>query len=79
VLQVFPFLAWVAPITSVVLLPLLWALGELGPTAAGVLLGWFLLAVSFQFFAATALLQAAGLALQTTLAIYLLIRWRVSG
>ena len=78
-LQIFPFLAWVAVVTSTVLLALLWSLGDLGRGGAGVLLGWFLLAVYFQFLGASALLQAAGLVLQTVLAICLLIRWKASG
>jgi len=79
VLQIFPFLAWVAVVTSAVLLALLWSLGDLGRGGAGVLLGCFLLAVCFQFLGASALLQAAGLALQTLLAICLLIRWKARG
>jgi len=79
VLQIFPFLAWVAVVTSAVLLALLWSLGDLGRGGAGVLLGCFLLAVWFQFLGASALLQAAGLALQTLLAICLLIRWKARG
>jgi hypothetical protein len=79
VLQIVPFLAWVAVVTSAVLLALLWSLGDLGRGGAGVLLGWFLLAVWFQFLGASALLQAAGLALQTLLAVCLLIRWKASG
>ena len=79
VLQIFPFLAWVAVVTSTVLLALLWSLGDLGRGGAGVLLGWFLLAVYFQFLGASALLQAAGLVLQTVLAICLLIRWKARG
>jgi len=79
VLQIFPFLAWVAVVTSTVLLALLWSLGDLGRGGAGVLLGWFLLAVYFQFLGASALLRAAGLVLQTVLAICLLIRWKASG
>jgi len=62
-----------------VLLALLWSLGDLGRGGAGVLLGWFLLAVYFQFLGASALLRAAGLVLQTVLAICLLIRWKASG
>ena len=78
-LQIFPFLAWIAPGTSAVLLVFLWSLGELGPRALAVLVGWFLLAGYCQFFSGSAVAAAAGLALQTILAVYLLFRWRLHG
>ena len=67
-ISIFPFILWLAAITSAVLLFLLWNLGELGPRSLGVLLGWFLVAGFCQFFAGSAVLAAAGLALQTMLA-----------
>jgi hypothetical protein len=42
VLQVFPFLVWLATALSAVLLVALWKLGDLRPWAVVALLGWFL-------------------------------------
>ena len=77
-LEVFPFLAWLAAITAAVLLIVLWRFGELGPRSVAVLLGWFLIAGYLQFFAGSMVLGAVGLLLQTMLAIYLIIRFRLS-
>ena len=77
-LQIFPFIVWFAPITSVVLLIVLWNLGELGPRHLALLLGWFLLAGYCQFFAGSATLGVVGLLLQTMLAIYLAVRLRLA-
>ena len=76
-IQIFPFALWLAVLTSAVLLVVLWTLGELGHRTAGVLLGWFLLAVYCQFFRAGGL-AAAGLVLQTVLAVYLIVRFKLS-
>lgn len=78
-LQLFPFLGWLAVTTSAALLSLLWYLGELRPVGGGMLLGWFLLAGYLQFFGGAALVEAAGLAGQTILAIFLILRWKTSG
>lgn len=77
-LQIFPFLVWLAPITSALLLAVLLSLGELGRGRLAVLLGWFLFAGYCQFLANSALVGAVGLLLQTLLAIYLIARWRLS-
>ena len=77
-LILFPFLAWIAVITSAALLVMLWAVGELGLRGATVLLVWCLVAAYCQFFGASAILATAGLVLQTVLAIYLAIRWKLS-
>ena len=77
-LQIFPFVAWLASVTAAVLLAILWRLGELRPRSVAVLLGWFLIAGSCQFFAGSMVSGAVGLLLQTVLAIYLLIRFRLS-
>jgi len=39
---------------------------------------WFAAAVWLQFFASSAALSAAGLVLQTVLAVYLILRWKFS-
>lgn len=77
-LQIFPITAWLAAITSAVLLAVLWNLGELGRRSLAVLLGWFLLAGYCQFLAGSTVVSAVGLLLQTLLAIYLILRWRLS-
>ncbi len=77
-LYIFPFIVWLAAVTSVVLLTVLWNLGELGLRGLAVLLGWFLLAGYCQFFGGSAVLRAVGLLLQTLLAIYLVLRFRFS-
>jgi hypothetical protein len=79
VLQIFPFLAWLAAITSGVLIVVLWTAGDLGRREGSVLVGWFLAAGFCQFSGASAFPTTAGLVLQTTLAIYLILRWKVSG
>ncbi len=76
-LYIFPFIAWLAAITSAVLLAALWNLGELSRRSLLVLLGWFLLAGYCQFLAGSTAVGAMGLLLQTALAIYLVLRWRL--
>lgn len=76
-LQVFPFLAWIAVVTSGLLLLGLRAMGELGRGSV-VLVMWFMIAGYCQFFARSTIATAAGLVLQTILAVYLLIRWKAS-
>ncbi len=75
-LGIFPFLVWLAPAASAVLLGVLWKSGELRPLRLALLLGWFLVAGYLQFFARSALTAAVGGLLQTILAIALLLRWR---
>ncbi len=77
-LYFFPFLAWLAPITSGVLLATLWNLGELRGYSGAALLGWFVVASYCQFFAGSPVIHAVGLFLQTILAIVLSLRWRLS-
>ena len=77
-LQIFPFLAWLAAIISAVLLAALWKLGELRPVTLGVLFVWFLVAAYCQFLGASAMVAAVGVAAQTLLAIYLIARWKLA-
>ncbi len=77
-LQVFPFLAWLAAIISAILLAALWSLGELRPGVLGVLAAWFLAAAYCQFLGASAMVAAVGLLCQTILAIYLIFRWKLA-
>jgi hypothetical protein len=77
VLPIFPFIAWLAPLTSGGLLIGLWFLGDLRRPVLAVALGWFLLAGYCQFFWGSAVVAAIGVLAQTLLAVYLLIRWRL--
>ena len=76
-LQIFPFIAWLAPLTSAGLLIGLWFFGDLKRAVLAVALGWFLLAVYCQFLWGSAVVAAIGVLAQTLLAIYLLLRWRL--
>jgi len=75
-LQIFPFVAWLAALSSVVLLALLWSLGELRRYSGAALLGWFLIAGYCQFFGGSPGLRAVGLLFETILAIVLSLRWK---
>ena len=77
-MQVFPFLGWSATITSIVLLIALWNLDQLGQRSLLCLIAWFLVAAYCQFLAASTVVGTAGLVLQTILAIYLILRWKLS-
>jgi hypothetical protein len=55
---------------------MLLAAGELGPRGAAIAVSWLLVAGYCQFFATSAVGSAIGLALQTLLAIGLIVRWR---
>jgi len=77
-LQVFPFLTWLAAVTSVVLLVLLWNLGDLRRYSGAALLSWFLIAGYCQFFGGSPVVSGVGLFLQTILAIVLSLRWKLS-
>jgi len=77
VIQIFPIALWLAVVTSAVVLATLWASGELAPSHASVLLGWFLVAGYCQFFARSAGMAAVGLVLQTVLAIYLVLQTKL--
>ncbi len=77
-LQLFPFVVYLAPITSLVLLVMLASAGDLR-YRAGLLLGAiFAVAAYGQFVGGSAIVAALGLGLQTLLAIYLIVRWRLS-
>jgi hypothetical protein len=78
-LMLFPVLAWVAAITAGTALMMLWLTGELDTRAAVTLLGWLVVAAACQFFASQAWLGFAGLVMQTVLAVYLVVRWKLGG
>jgi hypothetical protein len=65
-------------VTSAVLLVLLAWLGDLRWRAGAILVVAFVAFLYCQFFGQSALVAAIGLGLQTMLAIYLIVRWRLS-
>ena len=77
-IQLFPFAAWLALVTSAVLLFVLLTLGELRLRDGTVLVAWCLGAAYWQFFALSAAGAATGLAFQTLLAIYLILRLKLT-
>jgi hypothetical protein len=77
-LQLVPFAQWLAPITTLVMLAMLAAAGELHPRGTAVLLAIFLVAAYCQFFSPSPVVAALGLGLQTLLAVALVVRWRWS-
>jgi hypothetical protein len=78
VLIVFPWLAWIAVIASATLLAMLWSTGDLSRWSLPVLVAWCLTAAGLQFFGPSAAYAAVGLLLQTLLALYLMLKWKLS-
>ena len=72
-------LFWVPAIASALLLALLWAHDGLSGRASWFLIGWFLLALAAQYLAMATGVWMIGLALQTALAIFLLLKQQISG
>jgi hypothetical protein len=70
-------LFWVPAIASAALMGFLWAQEELSGRTPLFLCGWFLSAFAAQYFGTTTGVWVAGLALQTALAIFLLLKHRV--
>ena len=77
-LQIFPFVGWLALITSIVLLAALFWLGDLRSRTLVALGVWWIVAAYAQLFGRTPNVAAAGLGLQTILSVYLIIRWRLN-
>ena len=77
-MTLFPFAAFLPAITSAALLGALWSLGELSPRSLSLLACWFLLAAYGQLFGASPAVTLTGLLAQTTLAIYLVFRWKLA-
>jgi hypothetical protein len=78
VLQFFPLIGWLAAATSAVTLVMLAAAGELRARSGIAMAALFLIAAYCQGFSHSAIGSAAGLALQTLLAIALIVRWNLS-
>ena len=70
-------LFWVPAIASATLMALLWARDGLSARPL-LLASWFLLALAAQYLGTTTSLWVAGLALQTALAIFLLLKHQLS-
>ena len=77
-LQILPFLTWLAAIASGALLVSLWNLDELRRSSGAVLVGWFLFAAYLQFFGGSPGVRAVGLSFQTILAVVLSVRWKLA-
>lgn len=76
-LQLLPFSAWIAIVTSTSLLAILWGFGDMDGRQGVVLSVWLLVAGYLQFFGESMTTVAAGLALQTMLALYLILYWKL--
>jgi hypothetical protein len=74
VLQILPVLAWLAATTSAVLLVVSWRFGEPRRGSVALFSAWFLAAAYCQFLSGSPTVGAAGLCLQTMLAIVLIVR-----
>jgi hypothetical protein len=77
-LDILPFLTWLAAITSASLLALLGWAGDLRGHARAALTVWFLVAAYCQFFSRSYVASTVGLVLQTLLAIVLCVRWKLT-
>jgi hypothetical protein len=78
-IQFIPFIDWLAALTSITLLIVLWRAGDIGQVEAAILGLWFTAAAGVQVFSDSFLATRIALAFQTVLAVYLIIRWRWSG
>lgn len=78
-MMIAPWLAFLAAITSFVLLAFRTAGGETPRPWLAVLWIWFLAAAYSQFFVGTNLAGAGGLVAQTLLAVILLVWWKFEG
>jgi hypothetical protein len=76
-LQQFPYLKWIPPAASVVLLIVLWKFSGVNRRSLVPLLGAFLVAAYAQSVSGSALVNSVGLVLQTLLAIYLAVRLKI--
>jgi hypothetical protein len=77
-LQLFPFATFLAAATSLTMLVMLFASGDLRPLPGIAAVTTFLVGVYCQFLSGSPLVAAAGLGLQTLLAIVLIVKWRLS-
>ena len=78
-IQFIPFIDWLAALTSITLLIVLWRAADIGQFETAALGVLFAAAAGVQVFSDSFLATRIALALQTVLAVHLIIRWRVSG
>ena len=76
-LQLFPFSAWIVLVTSASLRAILWGFGDMEQRQGIVLSAWLVVAAYVQFFGESMMTVAIGLALQTILALYLILYWKL--
>ena len=76
-LQLLPFSAWIALVTSTRLRGILWTFGEVSTRQGTMLSVWLAVAAYFQFFGESMTTVAVGLVLQTVLALYLILYWKL--
>ena len=70
-------LFWLPAIASAALMVILWVRDGLSAGAPSVLVSWFLLALAAQYLGTTpSIMWVAGLALQTALAVFLLLKYQ---
>jgi hypothetical protein len=72
------FLSWLATAASIVTLVMFAASGDLNLRTGFIPAVLILLAAYAQFFSRAPLVAAAGLGLQTLVAVFLLVRWRLA-
>lgn len=78
ILSLFAWMPLVAVTTAAVLLVALRWSGDVEGRSFVVLLAWFAVAAGLQFIVRSPALALTGMLLQTVLAVYLLLRWRIS-
>lgn len=76
-LQLFPFVAYLALATSATLLAVLWISGDIGQRQGVLLSSWLALAAYYQLFSSSTMAVVIGLGLQTVLALYLILYWKL--
>lgn len=75
--QFIPLIDWLATLCSVALLIVLW--DEIGSLQRALISGSVVSVAGIQFFTDSFTTAKIAFALQTVLAVYLIIRWRMSG
>jgi hypothetical protein len=76
-LRTYFHLFWLPAIVSAALMVILWTLGGLAQRAQASLAGWFLFAVAAQYLGTANSVWIVGVALQTALAVFLLLKYQV--
>jgi hypothetical protein len=77
-LEFFPMIGLLAAGTSLVMVAMLAAADDLRARGGAIAIAVFFIAVYLQFFSGSPNVRAAGLVLQTLLAVSLIVRWRLN-